>query len=195
MINLNSQRREFAIVISDITRCDYTFNDFVRWLNNSGFRYYYIVHDKDVNDNGEPTLVHIHLVLTGLKRWRVKQLLNDLADSLWTNVENIQIDEVKNLTASVQYLIHKNDTSKYQYDASSIKTNDLVNLTPMLLETIQTCSVTTQRLSDMILKEDLSRLELIHAIGIGSYQHFRSVINDLYEIKLSLDGVKINSKH
>ena len=146
-----------------------------------------IMHDKDVNDVGETIRPHLHIVLTGLKRWRVKQLLNDLADSLDTNIENIQIEEVKNLTASVQYLIHKNDTNKYQYDWHKIETNDMDNLVPLLNETIITCSVTTQRLTDLILKEGMERLELITAIGIGSYQHYRSVINDLYEIRYKKD--------
>lgn len=187
MINLNSQRREFAVVVSDITRCDYHFDDFKSWLNNSGFRYYYIVHDKDLNEMGELIRPHIHLVLTGLKRWRVKQLLNDLADALITNIENIQIEEIKNLTASVQYLVHKNDVAKYQYDWKLIKTNDTDNLVPLLNETILTCSVTTDRLIQLILVEGIERLELIKAIGIGSYQHYKSVIKDLYEIRYQKD--------
>lgn len=187
MINLNSQRREFNVVISDITRCDYHFDGFVSFLNNSGFRYYYIVHDNDVDEHGETIRPHIHLVLTGLKRWRVKQLLNDLADALITNVENIQIEEVKNITASIQYLIHKNDTSKYQYDYLKIQTNDSDNLVPILNETILTDKVTTDRLIDLILKERIEKLELIKAIGIGSYQHYKSVIKDLYDIRYSKD--------
>lgn len=183
MINLSSQRREFAIVISDITRCDYHFDNFVSWLNNSGFRYYYIVHDRDIDEHGETIRPHLHIVLSGLKRWRVKQLLYSLADALITNVENIQIEDVKNLTASVQYLIHKNDTAKYQYDYLDIKTNDYDNLVPLLNETIMTCSVTTERLTQLILVDEISRLELIKAIGIGSYQHYRSVINDLFDIR------------
>lgn len=185
MINLNSQRREFAIVVSDITRCDYHFDDFLSFLNNSGFRYYWIIHDNDIDEHGETIRPHMHIVLTGLKRWRVKQLLNDLADSLITNNENIQIEEVKNLTASVQYLIHKNDTAKYQYDYRLIHTNDNDNLIPMLNETIQTCTITTQRLMDLILVEGIDKLQLIKTIGIGSYQHYKSVIKDLFDIRYS----------
>ena len=183
MINLNSQRREFNIVISDITLCDYHFDDFYTWLNNSGFRYYLITHDKDVDENGEPIRPHMHLVLSGVKRWRVKQLLNDLVDCLWTLPQNIQIEEVKNFTACVQYLIHKNDVNKYQYDYKLIKTNDNDNLVPLLNETIVENKITTDKLIDLIISENVGRLELIKILGIGTYQHFKSVINELYAIK------------
>lgn len=188
MINLNSQRREFAIVISDLLRCgNYTLYEFDSFLNNSGFRYYYIIHDSDISENGEKIRPHIHLVVTGLKRWRVKQLLNDLAEVLDTNVENIQIEEVKNITASIQYLIHKNDTNKYQYDMKKIFTNDKDNLAPILNETIVTLTITTDRLIQLILVEGMEKLELIKTIGIGSYSHYKSAINDLYEIRYRKD--------
>lgn len=183
MINLDSRRKEFAVVISDITLCDYTFSDFDSWLANSGFRYYGIVHDNDVDVHGEKIRVHAHIVLSGLKRWRVKQLLNDMAEALATPLSNIQITEVVNFTASVQYLIHKNDTSKYQYDYRKIVTNDNDNLVAILNENIKTLAVTTEGLMRMIFDEGLSRLELIHAIGCGSYQHYRATINDMYDIR------------
>lgn len=188
MINLSSQRHEFAVVVSDLARCfNYKLLEFDHFLNNSGFRYYYIIHDNDVSENGEVIRPHLHLVVTGLKRWRVKQLLNDLADCLDTNVENIQIEEVKNITASIQYLIHKNDTAKYQYDYRKIFTNDSDNLVPILNETIKTSTITTDRLIDLILKDKVEKLELIKIIGIGSYSHFKSAINDLYEIRYHKD--------
>lgn len=183
MINLNSQRREFNIVISDITRCDYHFDEFWTWLNNSGFRYYVITHDSDVNENGEPIREHMHIVLSGVKRWRVKQLVNDLCDVLYTNMENLQIEEVKNFTASVQYLIHKNDLTKHQYDYKLIKTNDYDNLVPILNETIVENKITTDKLIELIMVNNISKLELIKTLGIGTYQHFKSVINDLFALR------------
>lgn len=183
MISMTSQRKEFNIVISDITKCHYDLSDFYSWLDNSGFRYYLILHDKDYDSNGDLIRPHLHLVLSGIKRWRVKQLLNVLSDVLICRLENIQISEVQNLTASIQYLIHKNDSDKFQYSYESIKTNDNDNLVPILNETIKSCTITTQRLMDMILKEGINRLELINTLGIGTYQHYRPLINELYEIK------------
>lgn len=183
MISVESQRKEFAIVISDLTRCHYDYSDFFTWLNNSGFRYWFIVHDKDVDNQGQLVRPHIHLVLSGNKRWRVKQLINQLSDCLITNNENIQVMEVVNLVASVQYLLHKNDVDKFQYSIDRIFTNDSQNLVSMMNETITFERITTDRLINLIMVEEVSKLELIKIMGIGSYAHYRNAINDIYELK------------
>lgn len=182
MISLESQRKEFNIVISDITRCKNRYSFLLDYLSENGITYYAIVHDSDINiTTGETIRPHLHIVTRSLKRYRVKQMLNMISEILVTNVENVQIMECDNITACIQYLIHKNNLEKYQYDAKDIITNDNDNLIPILNETIKIEAVTTDRLIEMVSRGD-TLLEIIQAIGIGSYTHYRQTIRDLLEI-------------
>jgi len=182
MLALTSQRTSFNIVISDINRVARSRFDICDSLSKNGFTYYLIKHDKDVDNQGQLKRPHYHLVLVALKRYRVKQILNMLVDIFNTNIENIQIDENISLIASVQYLIHLNDSNKYQYSSKEIYTNNEDNLNALLLENPTTNELTTQQLIDFIFTQKMNRLELINCIGIGKYQHYRYTINDLYEI-------------
>lgn len=184
MIDMSAQRKEFDIVISDITRCYYDFTDFYDYLNKSGFLWYLAKHDKDKYANGEDKLVHLHLVLLSDKLLRAKQVLSHLADVLYTNVENIQIDEVNSIPGAIQYLLHKNNPEKYQYDESIIETNDeRKNLHNILKEDIKRKVLTTKVLYDYVFEDKLSRRQLMEKIGIAQYQHYRPTINDLFEMR------------
>ena len=182
MINIESRKNLYNIVISDLSRCRNNYMVLLDFLSQNGIMYYAIVHDHDINrTTGQAVNKHLHIVTRSIKRYRVKQMFNLIADCLLTNIENIQIADVDNFNACVQYLIHKNDLSKYQYSVEDIITNDCDNLIPILNETIRVEGVTTDKLIELI-KGGASTLELIKAIGIGSYTHYRQTIKDLYQI-------------
>lgn len=181
MINLDSQRREFAVVISDLQRCKNGLKELLDYLNSQGFLYFVIKHDKDVDNQGVLIRAHYHIVFRSMKRLRVKQVFNQICDWMLTNMENIQIQEVIDFSASVQYLIHKNNLEKHQYDVNEVITNS-DNLISIMNETISCVHISTDWLIDNIVCNSMSRLELIKAIGIGAYTHYRPVINDLYDI-------------
>lgn len=181
MINLESQRREFAIVISDLQRCKNGLKELLDYLNSQGFLYFVIMHDKDVDNQGVLIRAHYHVVLRSIKRLRVKQVIHQLCDWMLTNMENIQVQEVIDFDASVQYLIHKNNLEKHQYDVNEIITN-ADNLISIMNETISCVHISTDWLIENIVCNSMNRLELIKAIGIGAYTHYRPVINDLYDI-------------
>lgn len=181
MLSLTSQRTQFDIVISDLSRCKQSYINSLDGMSKYGFTYYAINHDKDVDSKGELKRSHLHIVLCSMKRLRVKQLLNILSDTFITNVENIQVQEVVSLCGSIQYLIHLNDLNKYQYDKSLIITNDESNLDGYLMEVPSIAKLSTEKLVALILDDKLNRVELMKSIGIGNYAHYRYVINDLYE--------------
>jgi hypothetical protein len=183
MLGLTAQRRSFDIVISDISRCKTKVADFQEDLSKFGFQYYMIIHDKDVDNQGALIRTHIHLVIVSSKTLRVKQVINLLSDSLVTNPENIQVQEVISLSGSIQYLLHLNNKEKYQYSRDEILTNDIDNLEGYLIEQACIEKLTTKGLLDYILVQELSRLDLIQAIGIGAYTHYHKVIDELYELR------------
>ena len=79
-------------------------------------KFAYCLHDQDVNDDGELKKAHIHWVGTGDAR-KVKTVSNLLG------VAEHDIEICKSFQSQIQYLIHKNDPDKFQYDVDSISTN------------------------------------------------------------------------
>lgn len=90
--------------------------------------YAYALHDKDKTESNEAKKAHTHILL----RFEREKSINALAKELGINSENIQWKE--NWKGSVQYLIHKNDQSKYQYDKSIIHSN--VNIDELMMPDI-----------------------------------------------------------
>ena len=83
-----------------------------------GLQYAFIVHDKDKDEDGATVARHYHIVIwfnIGTKNIRFKMLKEAFPHG--------SIKPCGSVNASVQYLVHKNDTSKYQYNKEDIITN------------------------------------------------------------------------
>lgn len=78
--------------------------------------YAYALHDSDVNDDGDLKKAHIHWVGRGDPR-----RLSSVASKLGLAEHDIEIG--RDFKALVQYLIHKNDPDKFQYDSSIVVSN------------------------------------------------------------------------
>ena len=76
----------------------------------------YILHDKDVNENGELKKPHIHWVGRATPR-----CLSVVAHFLGLPENDIEV--VKNFDNMVMYLIHLNDIDKFQYSPDDVETN------------------------------------------------------------------------
>lgn len=76
----------------------------------------YILHDKDVNENGEPKKPHIHWVGRATPR-----CLSVVSNFLGLPENDIEV--VKNFDNMVMYLIHLNDIDKFQYSPDDVETN------------------------------------------------------------------------
>lgn len=81
-------------------------------------RYALILHDKDLNEVGEIKKPHYHVLL---------DFSPQTAPTEWTaNLLKVQVNNVnrvRNWSKAYDYLTHKNDPNKYQYDPLLIKSN------------------------------------------------------------------------
>lgn len=84
----------------------------------------YILHDKDVNENGELKKPHIHWVGRATPR-----CLSVVSNFLGLPENDIEV--VKNFDNMVMYLIHLNDIDKFQYSPDDVETN-LPNIAQLL---------------------------------------------------------------
>ena len=89
-----------------LSRLEDTFSDFA-----------YIIHDKDVNEEGEIKKAHIH--------WCGKKSspapLSTISNALGVEANNIKF--CRNWKLSLRYLIHADNPEKFQYDPDKVTAN------------------------------------------------------------------------
>lgn len=100
-----------------------------KWCDEHCSQYAFILHDKDIDSDGQPKFLHIHIamLMKSVGKGRNYPSLNTILNALAKEVEidglSIQIDEMTSENGSIQYLIHKRDLDKAQYLESDVITN------------------------------------------------------------------------
>lgn len=137
----------------------------------------YILHDKDVDENGELKKSHIHWVGRATPR-----CLSVVSNFLGLPENDIEV--VKNFDNMVMYLIHLNDIDKFQYSPDDVETN-LPNIGQLLRRQSE-----GQIVKDLAsAKMQKSWYDLVqYAVDIDSYDVFR---RNLGVIRLIWEEVQI----
>lgn len=134
--------------------------------------YAFILHDKDVDSNGEVKKPHYHVVLKVGDNavWNTS-----LAKSLGIDVRFCG-EKIRDYVKSLEYLIHYNEKDKHKYDLSEVEGSLALELEKIL---IKRSSSEVDRVSDIIIFIDefngyLSIRELsIYCISSGFWSEFR----------------------
>lgn len=79
------------------------------------YDYAYILHDRDPDDDGVIKKEHWHVVL------RFKQAVWNTAISKEIGITDNYIEKARNFENTLQYLIHYNDSDKYQYSLDDVQ--------------------------------------------------------------------------
>lgn len=137
----------------------------------------YILHDKDVDENGELKKSHIHWVGRATPR-----CLSVVSNFLGLPENDIEV--VKNFDNMVMYLIHLNDIDKFQYSPDDVETN-LPNIGQLLRRQSE-----GQIVKDLAsAKMNKSWYDLVqYAVDIDSYDILR---RNLGVIRLIWEEVQI----
>lgn len=147
-------------------------------LARRGYRYALIVHDSDIKDDGTLKTPHIHVVIEAQKRARLGTTLIRLADDFGVNENQVSVQSYDDFAFEVQYLIHKNNPEKFQYDKTAIKSNLSDDDINSLLDQEVAPKLTIQDLLS-ICSSSRSRIEIASKLGLGNYTMYRNTINDI----------------
>lgn len=152
----------------------------ISWCKVNAKLYAFIVHDKDLEEDGEtPKFRHIHavIILKDGVQPRLSTSLKRLSDVLEIDGDSVDIDGIINLRQCMRYLIHKGYPTKHQYERSEIISNlssqdlgdyleDEVFMTAnYIINLVQICNCSTI----LILKE----------VGLKNYLKYRNAIIDI----------------
>lgn len=182
---LTSKTQHLNIVINT-TEKDISQSDVQAFCNLYFNEYAFIKHDKDIFDSGELKHVHYHIVGNAKYKSRLSTHLNRIVDCFeLSNAFGVEIDKYQSLIGSIQYLIHKNDKDKYQYDIKQIVSNIPSDELETIIESVNDCLSFDRLLA--VVSSSTSKIEIMREIGINNYRLYRMCIldmwNDLQEVK------------
>ena len=159
--------RRFCLLL--YTSEDDTHIKALEYIKNNYESYAYIIHDKDLNNNGELKKAHTHIVLEfNNARWS-----SSLAEELGIAPNYLQ--NCKNFEKALDYLIHFNDDTKYQYDISEVKGNLKKQLIKQMNSFNKDENEIVKEIIEMINNSDLIDVSTFVKIMCdwGYYSYFR----------------------
>lgn len=147
------------------------------------FEYFYIIHDKDIDENGNLKTRHMHLILLSENRISTDLLINMLCmTSKGIINDNLISDKyVGNLAKAMQYLTHKNDRSKTLYSTDEVVSNNYDKFynyyNALDLESLSTDSLIE------LMDNCRSKKELLLTIGISQFNKYANFIKFYWKDK------------
>lgn len=148
--------------------------------NESILFYAFIKHDSDFDEYGEKERNHYHLVLRLKNQYSKTTIINDIAQKLLINKNIISCRKCLNFVLSVQYLVHKNDKDKYQYDLMDCCTNDSNEFMNCIINNISSYEIDIDYLIKLINCSD-SLFTVYKELGLKNACTYRSIITDLWK--------------
>ena len=137
-----------------------------------------IIHDKDLTDNGEPKTIHMHAYIETNEKHTKKQFLDMLTELLKIDRERISIDGTKSNVLMLQYLTHKNQPSKAQYEVDRIITNNKEILAERMNSKYKTKEEKENELKNDI-KNCTTILDLMDKYGVDTANKVKGLFNQI----------------
>lgn len=148
------------------------------YLTNICDIYAFIVHDKDILEDGTFKTLHIHFVADLKVTCRLSTTINSISTALTVDPFSITLDKYSSFEGSIQYLIHKNNPEKAQYKQSDIISNISSDDLGNYLDAEHTAFDLDQWIK--IISTASTLTEVIKGIGISYYNMYRNTICDLF---------------
>lgn len=187
MVSKNSQ---YHLVIEEYDKLndkyikDSDIKDYLE-ANESIIFYCFILHDNDTKEDGTLERKHYHISIQLNNPYSKTTIINDMAAKLLINKNCISSRKVKDFVKSTQYLIHKNDKDKFQYDILDIWTNDTNEEFKIMFESVSSYEIDIDYLITLVNKSnDLSTI--YKELGLKKARTYRSIIMDLWKDKYLL---------
>lgn len=109
-LNKYTRSREWFIEINQGAKCYETFKEQL-----IDCEYAYILHDKDINEDGNTKAPHFHLYI----RYSNALTLNSMSNKF----DGAHIEKPNNREYCLQYLIHRNNPEKFKYNSDDVISN------------------------------------------------------------------------
>lgn len=179
MTNNSKQCAYWFLTIHESAKCFSNLSSILEGLliDNPNFEYSYILHNPDVDDDCH----HYHVVL--YFKGKVKRFTTI---QTWFEGSHIEQTNKQRYFRCIQYLIHKNNPEKFQYDSSLIVSNiDVVTLDDILLGTGYDYRLfEPDKIDDYMLEiysknSSISVMDFIKMFGLDAIKSYYFILKDL----------------
>ncbi|MCH5171638.1 MAG: hypothetical protein J1F31_02250 [Erysipelotrichales bacterium] len=154
------------------------FNDkIVKYSNENNAFYWFILHDRDNDDNGDLKRPHYHLILKHQVRIDKTTLIRRLSLFFGINESCITADGIYTLNGSLRYLTHLDNKDKFQYTEFEVSTNNdgLYNLALK-----NNCDLIDINYLIEVCRNSTTLLDVMRVLGIETYNKWRNVVKDIF---------------
>lgn len=147
-------------------------------------KFAHIIHDKDVNENGEPADAHLHLMMT----FKNARSMNSVAKSLCDKPQYIERFD-RQAENGYAYLIHRTDNAKnkHQYSIDEVTANfDYPDFISEIEKKVLSAAIhnDTNILLDAFKAGHISKNELEERLSGSEYGRIRSQIENIHSLIL-----------
>lgn len=124
-----SESRKFRYIqVTD--NCPDNWDKIIKVAQSCYSKYWYIFHDRDLDDNGQVKKKHLHLVCYDDSPNFITKGIKNFEGATLPNL----VEGCRNGRACIRYLVHKDDPQKQQYDITEVVTNSPQQLTSALAD-------------------------------------------------------------
>ena len=151
----------------------------IKTLFNKIEKYCYILHDKDINEDGTPKHSHYHLFL----QFNTKVDLSVIAKAFGQPENFIKRIEAKSYNGAVHYCIHLKEPNKFQYSVDEVKSNFDYK---KYIEDLKNQVTKTKRLSQIregIENGKIRRFNLYDYISMEEYARYYNSIERYFKYR------------
>lgn len=166
------KNRDYFITINESAKCYDSALDIIKDLNVS--LYAFIVHDKDIDEDGNLKAIHKHIVL---------ELKNAITfNSIRNKFEGAHIELINQKKSAYQYLLHQSPRSKekYQYTLDSIITNDVEHL-KYIIESENLEQFIESRFLEYISEGINTRYAFVKRFGLTAYKNYWRAYSEMLD--------------
>lgn len=179
------QGNQFAIVLEQIdTKKNYSLPvSFLRsqlraYARKENFSYWAILHDFDVDEEGNPKRNHYHVVVKYPTRHRIGAIIKKFGFMMNLNDNCVSVIKCTDLDRDIRYLIHLDeDGLKTPYPADDVITNDEKRLQDALTLVVKDYDV--DKVQEVIMRCGFDRAKIIKEMGFKDYMRWRGIISDM----------------
>lgn len=182
---MNTKSKLFTLVVEEFDKANnkhISWKDIKSYLDKEDYVNYYafILHNKDFDENGEQKRAHFHIVLETIRPYAKSSVLTDIVKELCCAREVVSVRAYDSCKLAVQYLVHKNDEDKAQYDILDVLSSDETRTIDYIDNDIESDDLDIKDLCE-ICKNAKNIVEVYRVIGLANAKKYRWVIVDLLD--------------
>lgn len=156
----------------------------------------WIIHDKDVNDNGQLIEPHVHIAL----KFANPRSIANIGKAFQIETQYVEVWS-GTFNNALSYLTHRTDKAmdKYQYELSDVHTSDNFDYITAIENIMAGVSRSSEATDNAVINEALdnikagtitSELDLYHQLPGHLYSRYHTVINTAFTMKAKDDADK-----